>query len=355
MRRFLMHHDVSGNPFTIDNYVKYVSSKRDYENNLLSERFDEMRFNDESSLFFNRQDDTIYSVESIYRIGTEDFEANMETVRTTLAQITNADELNRLFEKAFDGQNDRYEVETHLDDSEWPEYQFTFYIEKLFANTLFSDDCVQQICNFSIHSMLYNYSKNLVTKENLVTVIKSDISLILSKIDDEIIREIKSKNLLISLAEILANELCLSPEYILEMFEILYKNQGVSLFLHYAIIFNNYLIKFFNIKAFYETNRLDESQIPFTIEYVNRFRSIMINQLTAENYGDLQIMMEDKINRKISEHPFYKTIVPKNYEIFQSLMGYYGLDYTYFQTYLKIVEHKLIQGTNLLQDFSMEE
>ncbi len=350
-----MHHDVSGNPFTIDNYVKYVSSKRDYENNLLSERFDEMRFNDESVLFSNRYDETVYSVESIYRIGTEDYEADIDTVRLILAKITNPIELKNIFEEVFNSENDRYEVGVHLADSKWPEYQFTFYIEKLFANTLFSDDYIIQICNFSIHRLLYNYNKNLVTKEDLVIFIKNNVSIILNSIDDEIIKEIKSKNLLISLSEILANELCSSPEYILEMFEILYKNQGVSLFLHHAIIFNNYLIKFFNINGFYETKRLGESNIPFTIEYINRFRSIMTNQLTAENYGELQIMMEDKINRKISEHPFYKSIIPKNYENFQSLMGYYGLDYTYFQTYLKIVEHKLIQGTNLLQDFSMEE
>lgn len=355
-RRHLMHIPLRGNACMVATYLRDLFERINKCNGDLEERFDEMRNNDESRLFYNREDETVFSVESIFRIGTEDEEANIETVREILAGLTNAEELKKMFEKSFDGENERYEVHEHLNDEEWPEYQFTFYIEKIFANVLFSDDYVQRLCILYIHRILCDYSKNKITKENLIISMKNFVLQIIKMMNDEIIQGIKTKGLLEPLSEILTNELCQNPEYILEMFEILYKNKSAqSLYYHHVMVFINFVIKYFNINAFYNADRLNESQIPITIEYINRFRNIMVNQITAENYGELKIMIEDKINRKISEQGFYKSIIPYEFSTFQTHMAFVGLDYTYFQTYLKTIEHKLITGTSLVQHFTMED
>ncbi len=374
MERSIVMHDQEGiNPMRIDQYCNRAIGI--YENRIgrLQERFKAMRFDDEDEDLYYGENDTEYSVEATFRIGTEDDEPDMEKVHTTLSKINSAEELKAIFAKSFDTENDRYEVYKHLGDDEFPEYHLTFYIERLFANLLlckYFDDGEQtplskyetikiKMFYFLIHLVMIKRSQNRITEENFNLSMTNLVSSIFNLSNNRIIYEIADKGYLPVVVEAIKNENFSERfyEYTLHMFEKLYKCKGISsLNYHYILIFGDFIFTCFNTKRFYEIQRAGELPHLFeVVEYVNRYRNVMTNSINRDNYHILYEMILDKFRRKVLPEDCYTSLLPISLVNLHFILRTYELDYTYFQTYLRVVEHKTIQFTSLTNDILMEE
>ncbi len=371
-RSIVMHNQEGINPQRINDYCNRAIGIYENRIRVFHERFEVMRFDDENEYLFYGENDTEYSIEATFRIGTEKDEPDMKKVYETLSRVNSAEELKAMFAKSFDTENDRYEVSKHLEDEEFPEYHLIYYIEQLFAHLLLSkyfDEEEQtplskferikiKIFFYFIHVLMIQYSRSIISFEIFNGSIINMVTSIFNLSNNRIIYEIIERGYLPVVVEAIVNENFSDKfyEYILHMFEKLYKCQGISsLKYHYILIFGDFLFSCFDTKGIYDIQRVNEVNLTNTIEYVNRFRNVMTNTITSDNYQILYEMIVDKFKKEVLDYDCYTSTLPPSFEKLEFILRTYDLDYTYFQTYLRVVQHKTIQFTNLTNDIMMEE
>ncbi len=327
----------------------YISLK-----NFIDLRFNKMRNDDENEELYYGKDDTVYSVEATFRIGTEKDDFDTNKIISTLQSINTEEDLTRIFDRAFDTENERYDVSGHLGNVNFPEYHFTYYIEKLFAITLLSNNLFVQTLHYGIHNLLQDRKDNLIQHGRMFNLIKLYIYGIFTTLENErVISELFDKNLINKLSDILANENFSENFYenTLIMYNKLYGYHPNlnSVKVHYIFLFSLFLLSCFNIKAICETREMSNTMLTTNRNYIERYHGLLSNEINPENFNLVVEMFEEKINNTISNNPLFRVLIPQDFNHLKNLLIVIGVDKTYFQKYFRILNHKsMIGSTNLL-------